>query len=107
MAINLSIFNTAIDSMQDNLGYVATYTPFGGEVVEGVLVFIELETMINPQAYNSATWSPQTTIEVALSDIDNVEPNKHDTFAIDSSIYEVSEVLENDNWFAKLAVFKV
>jgi len=99
-----TIFTTAAEDIRDQLANAsALYTPATGDPIPDVEIFLEFESQIKPDGYESGTWIQETTIEALLSDL-GAEPTRGDTFTAGETVYTVDGVVENDGQFVKVVV---
>lgn len=93
--------STAAADIIRNIGQTATYTPSAGDPVT---LYVDLSYVIDGQPDGLAVaWTSRKTIECLLSDCGK-EPDKAETFLVGSTTYTVTEVIENNGTFVKLAV---
>jgi len=103
MAIVSTTFSTAATDLLSQFGESATFTPATGSPVPGVYVLIKEELLEQPGGYDTTNWAQKTTLRCLLADLPR-EPNRGETFTVDSTGYTVEQVLENDNRFVKMVV---
>jgi len=85
----------------DEFGQPAIYTDSDlNEISCNVL--IEHDVLLQPSGFDSQVVEIGTTIEALFSDIG--APKKGDLFTIDSIVYNVIRVEENDKIFVKMTV---
>jgi len=97
----------ALPGIFEDMGEAASYTPSGGSAVP-CHVFIDFDVRFEPDGMTTQTWTTATVIEALLSELDDAEPNKGDTFVISAGdaagTYAVQRVLSNDGFSVKMAV---
>ena len=91
-------------SADDAMSQAAVFTPAAGDPV-WIRVDLVAGEKYQPGGLESQTWGSETTIEYVLSALGR-EANPGETFTMDAdgAVYTVSDVLENDGWFVKVAV---
>ena len=95
------IFDQAARDAFDVLGRPATFTPATGDPVT-LQVSLEQEVDFQP-AGEAAVWETGATIEYVLEDLGR-EADPGETFTIDTTVYTVKSVIENDGRFIRVAV---
>lgn len=95
-------FDTMADDLFDQLGVDATFTPSAGDPVMLKVAFKSLLAM-QPTGYETRSWQAENSIEFVLADIGR-EPNRGETFTVDSTSYRVEAVIENTGRFCSVAV---
>ena len=97
-------FESSIDGMLATafatIGQSAIFTPAAGDAVT---INVNKSREVVQQGFEATAWTTETTIEASLSDLPH-EPNRGETFTIDSTVYTVREVMENDGYTVKLVV---
>jgi hypothetical protein len=86
----------------ETAGEDATFTPDAGDPIP-CKVFIDFNVMLQPAGVNTQVWARGTTIEGLLSVLGR-EPKQDETFTVNSIVYTVQGILENDGLTVKVAV---
>lgn len=97
-----AVFAAALPDVFTEAGEDAVFTPAGGVPVD-CHVFIDFNVMLQPAGVEVQVWQQGTTIEALLSEIGR-EPNRGETFTVDSVAYAVQAILENDGLTVKAVV---
>lgn len=92
----------AADHIMAVAGEFSTYTPYGGDPIEGVRVIPVSGVMVQPQG-DAEVWAQGTTIDVLIAETGQ-EPGEGDTFETDSTTYTVKEMIENDGRWCRVQV---
>lgn len=95
-------FDTMADDLFDQLGVDATFTPAAGDPVALKVVFKTISAF-QPTSYETRSWQGEVSIEFVIDDLGR-EPNRAETFTVDSVVYTVQGVLANDGRFCTVAV---
>jgi hypothetical protein len=95
-------FDTMADDLFDQLGVDATFTPATGDPVALKVVFKSMLAM-QPTSYETRSWQGEDSIEFVLDDLGR-EPNRGETFTVESTVYTVQGVVANDGRFCTVAV---
>jgi hypothetical protein len=99
-----SEFDRAWGHVTERLGEQdATFTPTGGDPISLAVLLVK-ETVMQPSGGMSESWGMITTIEMNLSDLDGVEPDKGDRIVVGTDAYQVHSVLENNGYSVKVQV---
>jgi hypothetical protein len=96
------VFAEALPDMFNSAGEAAVFTPEVGDPID-CMVFIDFNVMLQPSGVEVQVWQRGTTIEALLSEIGR-EPNRGETFTVDSVDYTVQAILENDGLTVKAVV---
>lgn len=95
-------FAAAAEDILTAIGQAATFTPAAGSPVS-LMVSVEHDVALLPAGGNAQTWELGTTVECLLADL-AAAPRRGETFTVGAAVYTVQRVLENDGYFAKVAV---
>ena len=91
----------ALDILED-IGVDAEYFIQSDLTTVSCKVNVDVGVDLQPSG-DSQVWERATTIEYALEEVGR-EADVGDTFTIESIVYTVKAVLENDGYFVKVAV---
>lgn len=97
-----AVFADALPGIFDAAGEDAVFTPTTGAPIP-CKVFIDFSVMLQPSGVEAQAWERGTTIEALLSVIGR-EPNRGETFTVDSIVYTVKAILEDDGLTVKAVV---
>lgn len=95
-------FDDMGDTIFSHLGVDAVFTPAAGDPVSLKVHFVN-ELAMQPNTYEARAWQGERSIEFVLSDIGR-EPNRGETFTVNSTDYKVQAVTENDGRFCTVSV---
>ncbi len=87
------------DPFKAVFGVESTYTRLDDGKQYQITVLFEEEKTDQIQGYELTTWKQGDEIEVLLADIDNIEPDRGDTFLIGSETFTVEKPVSNDGVF--------
>lgn len=96
------IFAEALPDIFEAAAETAVFTPAVGDPVL-CMVFIDFSVELQPAGAEVQVWQRGTVIEALLSEIGR-EPNRGETFTVDSIAYTVQAILENDGLTVKMVV---
>jgi hypothetical protein len=96
--------NNFPDAFKSVFGVDATYTRVSTGAQYQITVMFEEEKTEQIQGYEMVAWKQGDEIEVLLKDIDNVEPDRGDTFLIGSETLTVEKPIKNDGVFCTCEV---
>ena len=95
-------FDTMADDLFDQIGVDATFTPAAGDPV-ALKVALKSVLTFQPTSYETRSWQGEVSIEFVIDDLGR-EPNRGETFTVDSVVYTVQGVVENNGRFCAVAV---
>ncbi len=98
-----TIFKAALPGIFAAAGEEATFTKSGGVPVD-CNVFIDFNVQLQPSGMDTQVWQQGTVIEVCLSEIGDIEPDRGDVFVVDAVTYTVQAISENDGITVKVIV---
>ena len=90
------------EDLFDQLGEDAIFTPTAGAPIP-LKAALKSSIEMTPAAFEARAWQGSEFIEFVLSEIGR-EPNRGETFTIDSVVYTVQAVTANDGRFCTVAV---
>ena len=97
-----AVFAAAFPGIFTAAGEAAVFTPSVGAPVP-CFVFIDFDVELQPSGMEAQVWERGTTIEALLSVILK-EPDRGETFTVDSVIYTVKSIAANDGLTVKAIV---
>lgn len=105
MSSDPTIIAALRDIFNSVLGADAVYTPVGLSPAVSIAcrVILEKNVLLQPDSMTAQVFERGTTIEVLLGDV-GAEPNRGDTFVIETETFTVQSVDENDSDTVKMIV---
>jgi hypothetical protein len=98
----MSVLDDQAEMIRDNFSHEAVFQPAVGDAVSLKVEFVESEDD-EPVGGEGTTSQTRREVQFLKSDL-AAEPQRDETFTIDSTTYKMKSVLQRDNWFMTVSV---